>query len=373
MMERSDVAALGERSLAELIVAPPEEARLYIIRVTSGTTGAPIVIATGYDSAAPLRLAGDERVERMVACIGSMSARLANVLLARSGPHERVLQTLALDPQDLVGDLEGLLADYHPEGLHGFCSFVVSTLAYMSKEAAADIRVVKLTGELLSESTESLIRGCLPAARHNQIYIAAEAGGSLAERCAYLPRNCFHPTPEGSLEIHNPDADGIGDILVSKPLFRSMRIDRYLIGDVGKIRQGTCPCGKEATLELLGRKVSDYVKVAGAIIRREEFDRVASLVLRHMDDYRVEVSETLEKGVLKGKVVLKLYWGGRSVTLALCEEIAKEFSHAVFITPTQTLADLVEQGLFLPLKVEYSLEQFLEKHKKIKVFSLPQV
>src|SRR3989344_5099459 len=251
MMERSDVAALGERSLAELIVAPPEEARLYIIRVTSGTTGAPIVIATGYDSAAPLRLAGDERVERMVACIGSMSARLANVLLARSGPHERVLQTLALDPQDLVGDLEGLLADYHPEGLHGFCSFVVRTLAYMSKEAAADIRVVKLTGELLSESTESLI------------------GGSLAERCAYLPRNCFHPTPEVSLEIHNPDADGIGDILVSKPLFRSMRIDRYRIGDVGKIRQGTCPCGKEATLELLGRKGSDYVKVAGGGIRRQ--------------------------------------------------------------------------------------------------------
>lgn len=364
MMERVDVGALGAQCLADLIALPPDQARSCILRITSGTSGGgPILAATQYDAQAPHRLSGDEQVERMLVCIGSLSARLANVLIARSGPDTQILQVLPLDSQDLEPGLQTLLEDYRPQGMHGFCSFVLHATLFLGAPAASHVVVVKLTGELLSQKREELLRERLPNARQTEIYIAAEVGGSIANRCAYLPRNHFHPMAGVMIELENLDQDGFGDLVISKKLFRARSVSRYRIGDVGRIIQKVCLCGETETLELQGRRGADYIKVAGALLRHEEFDRVVHLFSSYMNDYRVEVGEIVESEILKGRILVRLYWRGHTVTAGLCEEIATNISKTLFMTPTQTYADLVAQGLFVPLTVVYTPVPFAQGYK----------
>lgn len=372
MMERTDVALLGAQCLADLVASPPDDARSCIVRITSGTSDrGPIVVATEYDLGAPYRLSGDEQVERMVVCIGSLSARLANVLIARSGPDNQLRHILPLDPQDLNPELETLFSDYSPQGFHGFCSFVLNATQFISASTAIHVVVVKLTGELLSKDREELLRKRLPNARQTEIYIAAEAGGSIANRCVHLPRSHFHPMPGVTIAVDVPDQNGFGELVISKNLFRSRAITQYRIGDVGRIIPRSCPCTQTEILELQGRKGTDYIKVAGALLRREEFDRALALFSEYIDDYQVGVGEILQEKFLKGKMVLRVYWRGRAVTPAFCEEISEKISQNIFITPTQTYADAVARGFFLPLKVVYVSKPFTQGHKDIKFVLLP--
>lgn len=367
MMDRAEVMVLGSLCLDDCIHAPPDDARLCIIRVTSGTSGSGlIVIATSYDTQAPERLSGDSGVERMVTCLGSLNARLANVLIGRHGPDTKKIQILPLDPQDIRAGLDDFFHDFRPQGFHGFCSFVLNAVAFIPNTVASEVVVVKLTGELLTKTRESFLHERLPNARQTEIYIATEAGGSIANRCMYLPRNHFHPMPSVAIEIESPDDEGFGYVLISKELFRSRSITRYRIGDVGRVTSVLCPCGYTEVLELWGRQGSDYMKLCGAILRREEFDRVAALFGTYIDDYQVEVTEVLHAGEIKGNITLRIYWHGQSATPALCEELAQHIAQEVFITPTQTLADLIRQGLFLPLTVLYSADPLKRGHKDIK-------
>lgn len=371
MMERNDVAVLGEAALKDLIAQPPEISTTALVRVTSGTSGEPIVMATGYSPDAPEDIAGDASVRRMLVCIGSRTARLSNILIARAGPRDRALRVLPIDQQDVDDRLTPLLSDFSPEGVHGFPAIISRVGAHMDASTKDGVRTAKLTGEVLTEERDSALQAMYKNARLIEIYIASEVGGRIGVRsCGYLPRAHFHPALDVEIEVANPDAEGVGDLLVTRPVFRGFRVESYRIGDMAKLVRARCACGAETTFALVGRRGIDYIKIVGALIRREEFDRVCATFPDAIDDYRAEVSEVHVAGQSKGRIALTLFRAKGTPTEARVHEIARLFADRVFLTQTATLAQLVERDVFLPLEVTYTDAPFSVQHKEVKLIQI---
>jgi phenylacetate-coenzyme A ligase PaaK-like adenylate-forming protein len=145
-----------------------------------------------------------------------------------------------------------------------------------------------------------------------------------------------------------------------------MRLEEYHIGDVGRLFEYSCPCGKSSVLEVLGRAGFDYVKLAGAILRQEEFDRVIAR-LNMFDDYRATFSSSYAGARLQGQGIVHIYRKDGVGTPALAREIATQIEKELFVTPTRTWGQLVEDGLLLPLDVVFVPKPFPVGNKPVRL------
>lgn len=365
MMERSDIAALSEKILAEMVAHPPSDVFNYVFRVTSGTSGAPLVLVTDQHAEAPQDYAEDGLV-RFLSLKGSRSARLANMLVA-SRVQSKEVRVLALDAEDLMPALADLLADFSPDVINGFCSFIAQILSYISPGTSKSVKRLVLLGEMVSDSFEKTLRRTFPRAQLVEMYMALEAGGYIGNRyCRSLPRGHFHPAHGVTVEIFDKDTEGVGDVLISKSIFRGIQIEKYRIGDIGRIVPGVCACGESVTFELLGRRDIDRIKLGGVLFTREEFDRVTAQFPDLIDDYRVEVERDGDNPG-RGRTHMRIYRQAGAGTPALVRELAEKISRALFVTQGQTYRDLVESGVLEPLDVAYVHEAFAQGHKDIKL------
>jgi phenylacetate-coenzyme A ligase PaaK-like adenylate-forming protein len=356
MMDRGDFTALAERSRRDQRTSM--DGRWVMVRVTSGTTNAPLVISepvdTRFDPEEPF-------LGNMLACLGSRNARLACVLIARADPN--VSRILTLDTSEFDASIEHCIDDFAPNTMHGFYSMLARAATSIKSRAWANIASLWCTGEGISTDGERFLFEQFPRARHIQIYVASEVGCIGRRSCHYLSRNRFHPENGVTIDIVDTDEDGIGDILVSKSVSRSVRIDRYRIGDIGRFVQGVCLCGAPMTFELRGRRGIDYIKIAGALLRREEFDRVAVQFADYIDDYRVDVFGGSRD--VAAKVVLKVY--RRAGASGSARELAGKISRSLFVTQTRTFHDLVADGVLAPLEVEFEQKPFAQGFKDVKL------
>jgi phenylacetate-coenzyme A ligase PaaK-like adenylate-forming protein len=364
---REGFRTVADNSLANLIANPPrvEDAWRYGVGVTSGTTGnEPLVVVSKYP------LTSYERYADVIApvnCLGSANARLIYTLASRHGMKSEHSRALTLDAADLNSRLEQLLKEYKPDSIFGFVSFVARVAEYVDTDTASRVRLLNLGGECLSPAVEKMLTVTFPNAHIRMAYIMREVGRVSKPSCEYQPRNHYHPIEGVTIEIHEPDETGAGEILISKKA-RGADIVRYAPGDMARLIAGPCACGESVTFELLGRKGNDYVKLAGALLHRDEFDRVASRAAL-FDDYRVEASSELRDGHLVGKIVMRV-WSAGEISEPARKEIQSRFTRELFLTPTQTLGQLVVQGIFLPLEVVVSDEPFPRKDKEIKIIQV---
>ena len=368
-MERTELIEVGKRLLARLRSADlkPEEARQHLIRTTSGTTGeGPLVIAIkvtwGFFSLF-------EGLMRPVVCIGALNGRLTYVLAVYHTNGDAPMRVVALDAGDLSLESALLLGDFKPDTFRGGPSFVAGALQLLPSAVRSEVRNIRLTGETLTEERAQAFTQQAPNATVRMMYATSELGTlskseSPSSACPYLKRNQYHPADGVEIEIEDMDVSGVGEVYVSKTLGEE-RIMHYRIGDVARFLP-PCRCGEQVTFELVGRTGRDYVKLVGAILRREEFDRVARL-FPYIDDYRVEAREVSAGGAPRGHITLRFYHRGGPVTDALLEETKEKFSRELFLTPTQTLAALVKQNIFLPPTIEFSVKPLPQGHKDIKI------
>ena len=368
MMEREDVVALSRVILRDALSHPPEDPSSFLVRVTSGTSGTqPLVIITEYSSEAPASaVAGG--MKRIISCSGSMGVRLANALIVRKTAEGAVVQVLPLDPRDLLSGLDDLLKDFRPQVIYGLCSYVMKMSTFVRPSVAHCIRRLTFVGEILLPEVERHLADRFPDAEQDEQYMASETGGYIANRlCGHLPRNHYHPALGVTIRILDADEEGVGDILISKRIFRTVRLEDYRVGDIGRFVPGVCPCGEPVTFELLGRKGIDYVKLVGALLRRQEFDRVLAAFPGLIRDYRVEARQSTKRGVMQGLVTLRIHYPGGTFSADLVREIREKIERNLFVTPSKTFADLVSQGVFKPLIVEFSDGPFTQGHKDVKL------
>ncbi len=361
-MDRSDILAQADEVLAHFSPAPGT-AKSYVLRTSSGTTGAPIVLPIE-KALNPILIKwfGDDMPT--LVCYGARGTRMYN-LLGMSKIAEGRKRVLVLDNKNISPGIARLIDDFAPECIVGFPSFILKVSEHFSHVARAVVRELHVAGEMLTPAVLKIFSTTFPNARVASTYVCSEAG-SIAFSCSHLPPNQYHPKFDVSIVIESPDDEGIGEIVLSAQA-NGIQFSGYHPGDLGRLHNVACPCGKSLALEVLGRRGHDFIKLLGATLRREEFDRAISLFANLIDDYRVEASTVADGEVLRGRIFLKTHTNGLLPSPALQQEFAARFAAEVFVTPTRTIAGLVAEGVLLPLEVEFSSEPFAQKHKDIKL------
>lgn len=302
--------------------------------------------------------------------MGTMSTRLTNVFSVRYCEGNAPIRVMATDIRDLVPEVGMLLDDFAPDTFRGVPSFITAVLETLSTAARLRIKNVFLTGEMLTAYRARVFAEKTPDAAVRMLYVTSELGGlSSLDNCRYLRRNQYHPGEGVTIDIVGPDESGAGEVYISTTI-EDEHIRQYRVGDVARFLP-QCRCGAPVTFELVGRTGRDYVKLAGATLRREEFDRVVGL-FPYVDDYRVEAREVQSGGSPKGQITLRLYRRGATMTDALLEETKNKFSRELFLTPTQTLFELVQKGVFLPLEIVQTAGPFTQENKDIKIRLISQ-
>jgi phenylacetate-coenzyme A ligase PaaK-like adenylate-forming protein len=367
MLTRDGLQQIAGEMLERVVAAPPRGDFSLIVRATSGTSGRGPLVAVQAVGPETFRgtYAGSARV---ALCFGSPYPRLTHAAYLRhlSAPS---LSELPIQFSDLGDPLRALLADFGPDMVVGVPSFISAVSNHFDNVSAAGVKKLLLTGELLSANLEEALRTRFKNATLAMEYTSVEVGRIGHQPCGLLPINHYHPIPGARVEIGALGEEG--EILVSKtlnpetPLAR--QVVQYQTGDCGRFVEAKCRCADAATFECLGRQGLDYVKLAGAILRREEFDRVAAH-LNAFDDYRAQAQNITEDGRTKGKIVLQVYRKDGVGTEALAQEIGARFAREIFLTPTRTLEELVAEGVFLPLEVSFTDAPFKTGNKDIKLF-----
>lgn len=365
MLNRDDIVAIGRSTIERAIAHPPQKAVDWSVRVTSGTTtGSPLVMFFKRDVE---RNTVPWFARRTVVCVGSLSSRLSTVLNAYQNRKSLPSSCLSVDHTDLNSTFVLCITAFAPEHFVGFPSFIAKVGEHMDTDTAAKVSSLMVSGELLTATLTSNLRERFPNARIIPMYASMELGYMSTLPCEHLGLNQYHIRDSFDIEIDSPDENGHGAILVSTTLNGDIPISQYKIGDTGRIISVPCKCGASQTLELFGRSGGDFVKLLGAIIRRDEFERTLSLLSAPPDDYRLEIASIQEDGVLRGTLIAKFYYRHRMPTDDLLKEMTRSISENFFITQTKTLAELVQSGVFKPLATRCTKEPFPTTLKDVKL------
>lgn len=246
------------------------------------------------------------------------------------------------------------------------------------KDVSFELRKIKwvsLGGEFCTKQKFQYFKKTLPNAFISFKFSSSEMGFR-GYRCQYLAKenpSLFHPVPKNLIEIECDDDDSEeGEILHTSLEQKAFPLIRYATGDIGRLTEKNCPCGNGLLLEVLGRKKSDILKFSGVILRIEAIEKALSKVENfRYSPYEMHVGEENVGGKLKPKLKIILQPDKKHAAdidnSRIKEMVAEKISSGLFLSSKSTLKDLVEQGIFLPLEVDFvgSFPNSTVKSKKI--------
>jgi len=344
--------------------AAGEQADHFVFHLSSGTSGGIPLLRVAHHPGGVLPRFRNAR--RTAVFAGSRMIRLNNAFyfLRTDTPPEASL--LLLDFADLDSRAAELLRDFDPDYLIGSPSFLAHLFRLpLDPSVLPSVSRITLMGERSSKNFSDFLKSCFPDALLENSYALAEIGG-VGISCRYLPFGQFHPVRNVSITVADPDAEGVGELVVSKKGEHS-DVREYRTGDCGRSLPAHCVCGSPA-FEVFGRIGYDYVKIAGAQLRTEEFERVASELDLYFSDFRAE-ARMVKVG--KGeRASLRLIVAPRGSLLQDPEIqalVAGEFARRLFVTPSKTLENLVAEGIFLPLRLKLAHTPFPAENKAVKL------
>lgn len=187
--------------------------------------------------------------------------------------------------------------DFEPEWLllqPGVAMVLARYLFENGLEPIPGVRYIELTGEMFSEEQRKFISRAFDAPVASQ-YGCNEVG-TIAYECPFghlhvMEHNVYvEVVREGSVAGEGE----YGNILVTAKNQLAMPFIRYDTGDVGRICQVACQCGKSGSvLELSGTRKNDMVTLEGGeMVCASLFCRVFQAIARRIDgrifQYRVE-------------------------------------------------------------------------------------
>lgn len=152
------------------------------------------------------------------------------------------------------------LAKFKPEVIYSYTTGVGRLAEYLWEKYGEDPpfrpRVVIITSETLLEPHRAALIRVFGSEPVNE-YGAVE-GGIIAFQC---PEGGLHIFADRILlEIVEPDEVGFGRVVITPFLNRAMPLLRYDLGDLGRLVEGKCSCGRTMPLfELAEARVSDIV------------------------------------------------------------------------------------------------------------------
>ncbi len=156
---------------------------------------------------------------------------------------------------------------YRPAKMYGYASAFYLLAEYLKSKnwrSPAELKVIFATAEPLYDFQRRLVEEvfrCRVAVEYG-----ARDAGLMANEC---PSGGLHVPAEGMLiEIDAPDATGLGEIVVTNLYSNAMPIIRYRTGDIGRLLDGVCACGRALPrLESVeGRRTDFLVTPSGRLL-----------------------------------------------------------------------------------------------------------
>ena len=262
-------------------------------RATSGTTGSPLAfpkdrVAEAYMDAIMYTVYAWHGVS-----IGDRQARLWGRAIKT---RDRILQDVAdrlfnrkrmsafmMTEEACIQYYERLMR-FKPRFVYGYANAIfrfARTLAERGIDGRrVGIRVVISTGEVLFPHQRRDIEMFFGTKVVNE-YGTTE-NGILGFECEL---GTMHILPLCLLEIHEPDADGFGNVVVTDLCSRSIPFIRYKTGDRGRIGVTRCACGRPyPAIEVCEGRIDDYIKCPdGRIV----YDAILAYILKdHARQFR---------------------------------------------------------------------------------------
>lgn len=237
------------------------------------------------------------------------------------------------------------------------------------------VKWICLAGEHCSAQKRAEIQRHFPGASIEFVYGSAETG-IIGYQCPYLigkSTNNYHPADNLFLEVVKSDGsssqDEPGNIVITSLDKSAFPLIRYQNGDVGILSQKPCKCGDPTTLTLLGRSEQDLAKVQGSIIHAEAVERALGRVsIALLPYYYLRINETKINGKILPELTIKLAPKQKLTSpLQTSQLLATQISDNLWLSTKNTLTNLVERGVFLPLVVEFTFEPIDNDLKKTKV------
>ncbi len=286
ILERDTVRENGRALVADNATGP------LLPSSTGGSTGRPLVFWTdrvkeARHNAQKLRFRGwfgirpgDRQVDFWGSPIELGKASRLRVIKDRYFLNQVVLSAHDLTPERLQA-YAAFLGRFRPRLVYGYPTVIVRVAQTLREHPALargwKPQAVVCTSEMLYPQVRDTIGEILQCPVANE-YGSRDAG-LIAHEC---PHGRLHIASEHvHVEVDEPDADGIGDLLVTNLDGYAMPFVRYRVGDRGRLGEaGTCPCGSLLpTLDRLEGRRNDFL--VGAEGRRVH-GSAANYVMREL-------------------------------------------------------------------------------------------
>ena len=276
-------------------------------RSSGGSTGSPVTVLVdmnrmGISEAGRLRAQRWYRVEpgaREIVLWGSPIeiTRQDRVRKVRDWClNSRLLSAFDMGEKALEQHLAAIYR-HRPAKIYGYASSVYLLAGYIERQQALappDLRAAFVTAEPLFDFQRKTIESALGCQVGTEY--GCRDGGLVALEC---PQGGLHIVAEGMyVEIMNPDAEGLGEIVLTNLESHAFPIIRYRTGDMGSFDTSPCPCGRglPKLRAVEGRRTDFLVTPSGRVLHALS----AIYILREMPgvrDFRV-VQEAVDRLVV---------------------------------------------------------------------------
>src|SRR3989344_4365570 len=340
MLNKEDVYELfcqaGEETLREY--QPHKNGRKFQITTTSGTTKKPpMAIIRPINKRNPA-----VSMQKRGNCLYALNTIQAQLSIVVAYIYDKDGTCLSLQPADIDEHIETLLRDFEPKVLGGLKVFILNILERISDNIdTASIKEIILRESLWTNEERSFFLKKFPHATIVECYVIGEVG-LIGRRCpSDYTRAIYHVVRDDvALAVLHKDETGIGELAITTQISRSVSLQEYAPGDAARIVTVNCSCDYGVSFELFGRIVHDY---------------------------RADIGEKFYDGKTLGKIVLHIVPTKVLDSQNNAKEfLEKEFERRLFLTPTRTLVQLVQKGLFFPLEVQFT-EHFPDTIKMTKL------
>lgn len=237
---------------------------------SGGTTGKPI------EYYLPKELKGDFNYASLYRFyswagveFGELRVSIAGRLITKKPPYsmynlaENQLYVCAhyLEEENLADILKSMIK-FKPSFIQGHPSAVSIVAEYMiNQNINIPVKAVFTTSENLYPDQRNVIEEAFQC----KVFDTYGMGEMVAMASECAQHNGYHLAPEyGYTEVINTDhyEDVVGEIISTSLQNYAMPLIRYKTGDIGKLKQGKCPCGCNfPMLEKISGRIDDVIKL----------------------------------------------------------------------------------------------------------------
>lgn len=300
----------------------------------------------------------------------TLTLRLLLSVFGQTGDGDKSRQLLLVNPFRFKDEMIEAIYQMNSVLIVSFpASFAYLTSTFPKiKKIFSVLKSTWFGGDFLSQKQADSIAASYPNLEINHDYAMGEFD-LVGRGCKFLKKrhglNVYHPCDNRIVELINIDRHGIGELVVSQLDPLEMGYIRYRSGDLAKAVKERCSCGREWMFSLAGRANMDYFKALGTLISRLEIERALKNFDDLIEEWRGEVREVKYRGSFVGelRLILKPYISTKIKKIDV-DELRNTISANLRLTPKKTLAMLVREKKFMPLKIEV-VDRFPPTAKKV--------